>query len=129
MLELRSLGKIDNRALKEEFGDLRTDEVIITEERIKHIRERHPQDVNLFELYGQETVSEPDLIIKDGKKKGTVFLIKNLPGISINVVVRLVLETEDNYLKNSVMTFYRIRTTNLTKLVKKNKMIYRKEII
>ena len=75
MAELRVLGRIDERALKEEFGDLQTAEVIVTEERIKHIWERHPQDVELFELYGQETVVEPDIIIKDMKNEGTVFMI------------------------------------------------------
>ncbi len=129
MAELKVLGEIDERVLKEEFGDLQTAEVIVTEERIKHIRERYPQDVELFELYGQETVSEPDLIIKDGKNEGTVFMIKNLPDCNINVVIRLVLRTEDEGLKNSVMTFYRIRTRNLEKLLKKNKVIYRKEIL
>lgn len=129
MAELKVLGEIDEKALKDEFGDLQTAEVIVTEERIKHIRERHPQDVELFDLYGQETVAEPDIIIKDMKNEGTVFLVKYLPASNINVVVRLALETEDEGLKNSVMTFYRIRAKNLVKLLKKNKVIYRKEII
>lgn len=129
MAELRVLGKIEERALIAEFGALTTTDVIVTEERIKHIKERHPQDVMLFEQYGQETVLEPDIIIKDGKNEGTVFLIKHLPNSNINVVVRLALVTEDEGLKNSVMTFYRIRAKNLVKLLKKNKVIYRKEII
>ncbi len=129
MAELRVLGKIEERALIAEFGALTTTDVIVTEERIKHIKERHPQDVMLFEQYGQETVLEPDIIIKDGKNEGTVFLIKHLPDSNINVVVRLALVTEDEGLKNSVMTFYRIRAKNLVKLLKKNKVIYRKEII
>ncbi len=129
MAELRVLGKIEERALIAEFGALTTTDVIVTEERIKHIKERHPQDVMLFEQYGQETVLEPDIIIKDGKNEGTGFLIKHLPDSNINVVVRLALVTEDEGLKNSVMTFYRIRAKNLVKLLKKNKVIYRKEII
>lgn len=129
MVELRVLGEIDERTLKEEFGKLRTAEVIVTEERIKHIRERHPQDVELFDLYGQKTITEPDMIVKDMKNEGTVFMIKHLPDYNINVVVRLALKTEDERLKNSVMTFYRIRTKNLEKLLKKNKEVYRKEII
>ncbi len=129
MAELRVLGKIEERALKAEFGALRTTDVIVTEERIRHIRERHPEDVELFESYGQDVVTEPDIIIKDIKNEGTVFMIKYLPDCNINAVVRLILETEDEGLKNSVMTFYRIRTKNLEKLLKKNKEIYRKEII
>ena len=51
MAELRVLGKIEERALKAEFGALRTTDVIVTEERIRHISARHPQDVTLFEQY------------------------------------------------------------------------------
>lgn len=129
MAELRILGKLEERALKAEFGALRTTDVIVTEERIKHIRERHPQDVELFEIYGTETVVKPDIVIKDMKNEGTVFMIKHLPDYNINVVVRLALKTEDEGLKNSVMTFYRIRAKNLVKLLRKNKEVYRKEII
>lgn len=129
MAELRVLGKIEERVLVAEFGALQTTDVIVTEERIKHIQERHPQDVELFDLYGQETITAPDMIVKDMKNEGTVFLIKHLPNSNINVVVRLALVTEDEGLKNSVMTFYRIRAKNLVKLLKKNKVIYRKEII
>ncbi len=46
---------------------------------------------------------------------------------SKNVVVRVVLETDDSKLKNSVMTFYRIREKNLKKLIEKNGMLYKKE--
>ncbi len=129
MAELKVLGEIDERALKMEFGTLQTAEVVVTEERIKHIRERHPQDVELFDLYGQETITVPDMIVKDMKNEGTVFMIKHLPNYNINVVVRLALKTEDEGLKNSVMTFYRIRAKNLVKLLRKNKEVYRKEII
>ena len=52
----------------------------------------------LFELYGQETIAEPDMIVKDTKNDGTVFLIKFFPDCNINVVVRLALETEDKEL-------------------------------
>ena len=129
MAELRVLGEIDESVLEVEFGTLQSTEVIVTEERIKHIRERHPQDVELFESYGPDVVTEPDIIIKDTKNEGTVFMVKYLSDCNINVVVRLALETEDEDLKNSVMTFYRIRTKNLVKMLRKNKEIYRKEII
>lgn len=76
MVELRVLGEIDERVLKMEFGVLWTAEVVVTEERIKHIRERHSQDVELFELYGHEAVVEPVIIVKDMKNAGTVFMIK-----------------------------------------------------
>lgn len=45
----------------------------------------------------------------------------------MNVVVRVVLETDAKDLKNSVMTFYRIRARNLKKLIDKNAVLYKRE--
>lgn len=84
MSELHNLGKINVQILEQEFGKIQTDEIIVTNERIEHIKERHPEDYALFE--------------KENKK-----------------------------LKNSVMTFYRIRRRNLKKLIDKNRLLYKKE--
>ncbi|MBT9777728.1 hypothetical protein GPL15_14585 [Clostridium sp. MCC353] len=127
MAEIQSLGKINIEVLEAEFGKIKTDEIIVTNERIEHIMERHPEDYSLFEKYGKESVSDPDLIIKDIKNIGTVFMVKKLPETNLNVVVRVVLGGDDDKLKNSVMTFYRIRDRNLKKLIEKNGLLYKKE--
>lgn len=84
-------------------------------------------DYELFELYGQSAIFSPDLLVRDEKHKGTVFAIKQLPETNLNVVVRLVLESDNADFKNSVMTFYRIRNSNLAKLLKKNELLYKNE--
>lgn len=127
MAEIFQLGKIDTKPLETEFGKLKTDEIIITNERIDHIKIRHPEDFRLFEEYGVQTVESPDIIIKDCKNKGTVFMVKKLPDTNLNVVARLVIGGDNENLKNSVMTFYRIRNRNLVKLANKNKTLYKKE--
>lgn len=127
MTEIQSLGKINTQILEKEYGKIQTDEIIVTNERIAHIKERHPEDYELFERYGYESVISPDLIVKDIKHCGTVFMIKKLPETNLNVVVRVVLGTDDSKLKNSVMTFYRIREKNLKKLIEKNRVLYKKE--
>ena len=77
MALILSLGKIDLSLLKDEFGKIQTDEIIITEERINHIKMRHPEDYSLFNIYGAICVKDPDYIIKDGKHDGTIFIVKN----------------------------------------------------
>ena len=52
MAEIIQLGKINTTPLEKEFGKLKTDEIIITNERIDHIKKRHPEDFLLFEKYG-----------------------------------------------------------------------------
>lgn len=54
-------------------------------------------------------------------------MIKKLPETNLNVVSKLALDTDKNELKNSVMTFYRIRERNLKKLIAKNALLYRNE--
>lgn len=127
MVKMRSLGNIDISILEKEFGKLQTNEIIVTDERIAHIKERHLIDYDLFERYGAECVQNPDYIVKDNMNKGTVFMILKLPDTNLNVVSRLVLDTDEKGLKNSVMTFYRIRERNLKKLIEKNTLLYKKE--
>ena len=127
MAEILKLGKINTQPLEKEFREILTDEIVITNERLEHIKLRHPQDYKLFVEYGATTVEAPDIIIKDEKNKGTVFMVRHLDNTNLNVVVRLVLSEDNENLKNSVMTFYRLRQKNLMKLERKNKVLYKKE--
>lgn len=129
MALILSLGKIDLSLLKDEFGKIQTDEIIITEERINHIKMRHPEDYSLFNIYGAICVKDPDYIIKDGKHDGTIFMVKKLEDTNLNVVVRIALETDDKGIMNSVMTFYRIRERNLIKLIRKNSSLTGKDAL
>lgn len=121
----RLLGKIDINSLIQTFGEIQTDEVIVTDERRRHIIERHPQDYKLFLEYGVFAVTNPDYIIKDGKCDGTIFMIKRLIDTNINVVVRVALSTDKKGLKNSVMTSYRLRDRNLKRMMEKNEILYK----
>ena len=127
MTEIFEIARINIEWYREKFGDIQTDEVIITNERIEHIKGHHPEDYFLFEEYGRKCIIDPDWIVSDEKNAGTVFLIKRLLDTNLNVVLRLVLENEDNKLKNSVMTFWRIRERNVKKLIQKNELLYKKE--
>ena len=128
-MELKPLGKIGAvEQIEEEFGKLYTEDIIITDERIKHIRERHPGDYNIFEKFGRDAVNEPDIVIKDGKHEGTVFMVKKLPDTNLNVVVKVAIDANHSDYKNSVITFYRLRERNLVKMENKeiNKILYKK---
>lgn len=77
--EIKSFGKINTAILEKEFGKVQTDEIIVTNERLIHIQQRHRQDYDLFVKYGQDCVQNPEYIIKDEKNAGTVFMVKRLP--------------------------------------------------
>lgn len=129
MAVIRSLGSIKEDVISKEFGQIQTNEIIVTNEREANIKERHPEDFELFEKYGDKAVTDPDYIIRDGKHDGTVFMVMKLPNTNLNVVVRVALESESIGLKNSVMTFYRIRERNLKKLIEKNSVLLGKDAV
>lgn len=126
-MQIYEMGCIDVQIFKDKFGDIQTDKVILTEERLEHIKNHHPQDILLFSEYGKECVQYPDLILADSKNIGTVFMIKKVADTNLNVVIRLVLAKDDNSFKNSIMTFWRIRDKNVQKLLTKGELLYKKE--
>ena len=126
-IELSIFAKLNIHWLAADFGNLRTEEVVVTEERLEHIRLRHPEDFALFQEYGKQAIEDPDIIAKDEKHENTVFVIRQLPETNLNVVVRLVLDTDEPNYKNSVITFYRLRHRNLKKLLERNPVLYKKE--
>ena len=125
--EYTLLGNLNNEYFSGEFGELQTSEIIVTAERLEHIKERHIADIPLFEEYASSAVTKPDIVLKDMEHIGTVFMVKKLPETNLNVVVRLALSTDTEGFKNSVMTFYRIREKNLKKLEIKHKVLYKNE--
>ncbi len=77
-MEIFEMGYIDVQIFKDKFGNIQTDKVILTAERLEHIKNHHPQDVAMFEKYGKECLCKPDIVIADSKNDGTVFMIKRL---------------------------------------------------
>lgn len=127
MEDIYFIGEIKAQPLEQEFGNLKTHEVIVTKERVDHIKGHHPQDVELFKKYAADTLADPDMIIKDLKNPETVFMIKKLENTNLNVVTKLVLSESSDKILNSVISFYRIRDKNLKKLENKNKLLYKRE--
>lgn len=63
------VGKIGAKEhIEKVFGKLVTDEIIVMEERLDHIKKRHPEDYELFKQYLDKVVINPDYVIKDYKK-------------------------------------------------------------
>lgn len=127
MVEYQTIGKLNVKPLEKEFGKLKTNEVVLTNERVEHIKKRHFEDYDLFFDYISPAVENPDEIIKDLKNENTVFYIKRLQDTNLGIIVKLSLESDNPKIKNSIMTFYRIRNKNLKKLENKNKILYKSE--
>ena len=103
-----------------------TKDVVFFEERIKHIKERHPE-VEKYIKDVPNIIKSPDLILQETKRDSTIWLIKTFDK---NVKVTMKLNTtNDKKMKNSIiqMQFMRdseinrnIRNGKVTKLFDKN---------
>lgn len=108
--------------------DIRTSEVIITAERIKHIQERHPGDYERFCSYLPVIITDPDYILED-TRPNTAMILKEISehGEYFRLALRLVTPTDDPGYKNSVITFLKIREKEWRRLTKNKKVLYKSE--
>ena len=60
-----SIGKINQKIYKCITEDIVTDEVIITDNQIQHIKDRHPNTYDKVLNNIQDALSTPDYIIRD----------------------------------------------------------------
>ena len=122
------VGKIDKNIYKCITEDIVTDEVIITDERIQHIKERHPNDYERFYSYIPEIIENPDYII-EANKSNTAVILKEIEeqGEKFKLVLRLKVESDPAEYKNSVMTFWHIGDTTWRKSLKNKKILYKRE--
>lgn len=119
-IALQYIGKID----KDKLGKYKiaTDIVIITKERIEHIRKRHSKDYEKYIQYIPDIIKEPDYILKDKNNVDTILVLKTIADTNIQIVIKLHTNKDENKY-NTVLTFWQIREKNYKKTVQRNKII------
>ena len=121
--DMLKVGEIDRAKLASMYSSLPSGNLILTAERLAHIRARHPEDADLFIRYGEQVIQDPDLILNDDKNRSTVMYIRAIESTNLNIIVRLAL-AEDAGKSHSIMTAYRLGEKTVKRLKKKNKILY-----
>lgn len=121
------IGKLNKINIKDYSNRITNDDIVITDERKKHIYQNHKNDFKIIMENINKVVLNPNEIIEDLKNKDTLFFIGKLDKNNLNVVVRLNTTNDIKHPYNSVMTAWIIRDCNLKKLREKNKSIYKDE--
>lgn len=105
-----------------------TDEVIITDERIQHIQEHHPNNFERYEKYMCEIIESPDYIL-EANKPNTGVLLKEIidNGEKFKVILRVKIESDPVEYRNSVLSFWHIGETTWNKNIKNKKILYKAE--
>ena len=124
------IGKLDIEIFKRVSEDIQTDEVIITDERIAHIKERHPNDFERYCRYMREIIESPEYIIEANKPKSAMLLKTFTDGETVfKTVLRLTTSEDDPAFKNSIITFMKIDEKEYKRLVKNKKVLYKSEYL
>lgn len=127
VIQVHSVGKLDKDIYKCITDDIITDEVIITENQIQHIKDRHPNDYERFSKYFSEIVSKPDYIIEASKPNAALVLKEiQVEGEMFKTVIRLVTSQDNSDYKNSIITFMKIDNKEWNRLLRNKKILYKK---
>lgn len=128
VIDVHTVGKIDREIYKCITEDIVTDEVIITDERIQHIKERHTNDYERFYGYLREIVEHPQYIVETTKPNTALILNEFLDGEEqFKTVLRLTTSTDNPDFKNSIITFMKINDKEWNRVLRNKKILYKKE--
>ena len=103
-----------------------SEQVIITENQVIHIKEKHPGDYEKYEIYLKDFVENPDYIVET-ERYGTALVLKRIEDKRFKVILRLVTEYDNVEYKNSIITFMRINQSEWNRLLRKRKILYKNE--
>lgn len=126
--DVHFVGKINKDIYKCVTNDIVTDEVIITDKQIVHIKERHPNDFERFSKYFEEIVKHPDFII-EANKTNTALILKEIEinNEKFKTILRLSTSEDVPKYKNSIITFMKIDEKEWNRLLKNKKVLYKSE--
>lgn len=120
---MQYIGKIDKEKLRR-YKNVITDDVIISDERIEHIKAHHP-DIEMQELnYIKKVLNDPEYIFEDRKNIDTILMVRKI--IENNKIYRMVVKLNTNSKlldkSNTIISFWNISKKKLEQY-KRNKII------
>lgn len=125
---MQTVGKIDKEIYRCISDKIATDEVIITDERIKHINERHPADYAQIQPYLADALLHPDYILKDGRWDHTGIILKMVEanGVNIQIILRVQTLNDANSFKNSIISAWKIGKRRWDNYVRNKEILYKR---
>lgn len=129
MSDIQYVGKINREIFKVVTNDIQTDEVIITNVQIDHIKERHPGNFEEIQPFLKEALSAPDYILQDGNNGNTGLVLKNIKteGLNFQMVLRLRTSSDPENYKNSIISAWKISDSRWKNYINNKKVLYKRE--
>lgn len=124
---MQYIGKIDKEKYRLITEYITTEEVILTDKQIEHIKQRHPNNYEKYFKYIKNIVEDPDYIIKDDKPN-TGFLLKEFieDNKRFQLILRLnTINDNENY-KNSIITFFKVSEKKYRQYLRNKEIVWKK---
>jgi hypothetical protein len=127
-IQVHSVGKINRDIYKCVTENIATEEVIITDNQMRHILDRHPDAYKEVVNYLSDIIREPDFIIED-KHENTGLVIKKVKTKKeyAQMVLRICTPNDDSNYKNSVISCWEISERRLQNYLRNKRVLYKKE--
>ena len=124
---MQYIGQIDKEKYKLITKDITTNEVILTDKQIEHIKMRHPNDYERYFKYLKEIIEEPDYIIKD-TKPNTGFLLKEfaVDDKRFQLILRLHTNDDNKEYKNSIITFLKVSKKKYKQYLRNKEIVWKR---
>lgn len=126
--DVHTVGKIDREIYKCITDDIRTDEVIITNNQVQHIIDRHPEVYSTVLNNIQEAIRSPDYIIRD-KHEYTGLVIKRIKTENeiLQIVLRICTSMDEPEYKNSIISCWELSERRLQNYLRNKEILYSRE--
>lgn len=127
-IQVHYVGKINRDIYKCITEDIVTDEVIITDNQMQHILNRHPEAYKEVIDYLSDIIREPDFIISD-KHENTGLVIKKIKTEKeyAQMVLRICTQNDNPNYKNSVISCWEISEKRLQNYLRNKTILYKRE--
>lgn len=122
------IGKLDKNKLGKYKNRILTENVILTTERIEHIKEHHPGDYEKYGDYITEIINEPDYVLNDNKNIDTVLFMKtiDIEDKNIQLVIRLNTNKNESDKQNSILTLWKVKNKTYKQMIRNKEILWQK---
>lgn len=126
--DVHYVGKIDKNIYSCVTKDIVTDEVVITDNQVEHIKSRHPNDYERYFKYVSDIIKNPDYIL-EANKPNTAFVLKHITDNDkrYQLILRLKTSEDPQNYKNSVITFLKVGEKRYNRYLRTKKILYKSE--
>ena len=123
------IGRIDREIFRCIAEDIVTEEVVMTDNQLEHILQRHPEVFPVVMDVVRDILRDPDYIIEDKHPyPGLVVRRLETGSESLQVVLRICTSEDQPGYKNSVISCWEISERRLKNYLRNKKILYNRQV-